>query len=53
LESIAKPGQILLSEAAYREIAKHIIVNELPPVTVKGKSLPAVVYELLGLKDNV
>jgi PAS domain S-box-containing protein len=53
LESIAKPGQILLSEAAYCEIAKHIIVNELPPVTVKGKSLPAVVYELLGLKDNV
>ena len=50
LESVAEPGQILLSKEAYRAIAEHIIANELPPVQVKGKSEPAVVYELIGLK---
>ena len=50
LESVAEPGQILLSKKAYRAIAEHIIANELPPVQVKGKSEPAVVYELIGLK---
>ncbi|MFH1636657.1 MAG: adenylate/guanylate cyclase domain-containing protein [Chloroflexota bacterium] len=50
LESIAEPGQILLSEAAYHDIAGHVIANELPPVKVKGKSEAAVVYELVGLR---
>ena len=50
LESIADPGQIILSKAAYEAIAKHIIVKEMPPVTVKGKAEAAVVYELIGLK---
>jgi PAS domain S-box-containing protein len=51
LESIAKPGQILLSKEAYHAISEHIIANELPAVQVKGKSEPAVVYELIGLKS--
>jgi len=49
LEAIAKPGQILLSEATYHAIAGHIIANKLPPVKVKGKAEAAVVYELVGL----
>ncbi|MBM3143485.1 MAG: PAS domain S-box protein [Chloroflexi bacterium] len=52
LESVARPGQILLSEAAYKAIAGHVIAKELPPVQVKGKSEPAVVYELLGLREK-
>ena len=51
LESIATPGQILLSEDVYRAIAKHIIVKELPPVQVKGKSESAIVYELQGIRE--
>jgi len=50
LESIAEPGQIILSQAAYAEIAEHVLVRELAPVKVKGKAKAAVVYELLGLK---
>ena len=51
LESIAAPGQILLSQESYAAIADHVIAKELPPVQVKGKSAPAVVYELQGLKS--
>jgi PAS domain S-box-containing protein len=50
LESIAEPGQIILSKAAYNAIAAYILVKELPPIKVKGKAEAAVVYELLGLK---
>ncbi len=50
LESIAAPGQILLSENAYRSIAPLVIAKKLPTLRVKGKSEPVVVYELKGLK---
>lgn len=50
LESIAEPGQIILSKAAYEAIAKHIIAKEMPPVKVKGKAEAAVVYELIEIK---
>ncbi len=50
LESIAAPGQILLSQAAYQTIAGQVLARALPPVQVKGRSEAAVVYELLGLK---
>ena len=50
LESIAHPGQILLSENAYQAISIHVHAKALPPVRVKGKSEPAVVYALMGLR---
>ncbi|MBT3389737.1 MAG: PAS domain-containing protein [Chloroflexi bacterium] len=50
LESIAEPGQILLSEMAYWTIARQVIADQLPPIKVKGKAEPAVVYALRGLK---
>jgi len=50
LESVAEPGQILLSVEAYQTIADYVIVKELSPVQVKGKAEPAVVYELQGLR---
>jgi PAS domain S-box-containing protein len=50
LESIANPGQIILSKIAYEAIADHVLIKEMPPVKVKGKAEAAVVYELLGLK---
>ncbi len=51
LESVAEPGQILLSESAYRAIAGQVIARQLPPVKVKGKAEPAVVYRLSGLQS--
>jgi PAS domain S-box-containing protein len=50
LESIADPGQIILSKSAYEAIAEHIVAKEMAPVKVKGKAEAAVVYELIGLK---
>jgi PAS domain S-box-containing protein len=50
LESIADPGQIILSKTAYEAISEQIVAKEMPPVKVKGKAEAAVVYELVGLK---
>jgi class 3 adenylate cyclase len=52
LESIADPGQILLSEEAYQAIADQVVARQLPPVRVKGKQHEIVVYELQGLKES-
>ena len=51
LESIARPGHILLSEAVYQAVAGQVVARRLAPVTVKGKSEPAVVYELMDLRE--
>src|SRR5262249_40818956 len=49
LESIAEPGRILLSEATYHEVAAHVTAPPRPPVQVKGRQQPVVVYDLTGL----
>ena len=43
-------GQILISEAAYKKVAKKIHANEVGPIQVKGKSKPVIVYEVVRLK---
>ena len=50
LESIATPGQILLSEETYRIVADQVIALPLPPQQMKGREQEVVVYELQGLK---
>ncbi len=50
LQENAEGGQILLSEAAYREVAPWVEVNSLGPLTVKGRAEPVLVYELLALR---
>jgi class 3 adenylate cyclase len=45
----AKPGQILISESTYLEVKKFVKVEELPPITVKGKSKPLQIYNVTGL----
>jgi len=50
LQEAAAPGQILLSDAVYQQVRKHIEVRPLPPVEVQGFSEPITVYELLGLE---
>lgn len=44
------PGQILISEAAYRQVRGQVQVQAIEPVTAKGKSEPVVVYEVVGIK---
>ena len=48
-ENSAK-NQILLSSEAYERVKKQIDAKRFTPLTVKGKTQPLVVYELLGLK---
>ena len=44
------PGQILISEDAYKYISKKVEVKEIEPVLAKGKSEPVKVYEVIRLK---
>src|SRR5262249_24111847 len=44
----AKPGQILVSLAAQRSVSAGFSFEELPPIRVKGKSEPAVIFALAG-----
>lgn len=49
ITSAAKGGQVLASERTFREIRNLVEARELPPITVKGKKDPLVVYEILGV----
>ena len=49
LESNAKPGQILVSEETYRQVADRVSAQCLGPITVKGKEEQVTVFEILGL----
>ena len=46
LESNAKPGQVLVSESVYREVAGRIPLESVGEISVKGKSQPIAVYQL-------
>jgi PAS domain S-box-containing protein len=52
LESIAGPGQILLSEPAYQAVSHLVIAEQLRPVKVKGRKQPVTPYAVTGLKDQ-
>ena len=48
----AKPGQILVSLAAQRSIGPGFVFEELPPIRVKGKSEPAVIFALTNIRQS-
>jgi adenylate cyclase len=50
IQENAAGGQILISESAYAQVADQIVAREVDPIMAKGKSLPVVVYEVMGLK---
>ncbi|MNH38662.1 Adenylate cyclase 1 [compost metagenome] len=50
LESNAKPGQIVMSEAVYAAVKDRVNVNSLGAIKVKGKEQSITVYELEGIK---
>jgi class 3 adenylate cyclase len=50
LQENAKGGQILISEAAYRHVDDFVEVIQLPPLQVKGRSTPEIVYEVVSLQ---
>jgi class 3 adenylate cyclase/predicted ATPase len=50
LESIARPGTVLISEATQRLIEPYVEVVPLGPTQVKGRSQPVHVFEVTGLR---
>jgi PAS domain S-box-containing protein len=45
-------NQILLTEAAYAQVAERVVARPLGPVTVKGKREPIEIFEIIGLKPD-
>ncbi len=50
LESNAKPGQIILSDAVYQAVKDRIKASSLGEIKVKGKEQGITIYELEGLR---
>jgi predicted ATPase/class 3 adenylate cyclase len=49
----ARPGQILVSLAARRSMGAGFELEELPPLRVKGKREPAIVFALTGEQQRL
>ncbi len=49
---LAGPDEVIISDFVYRKVADIAIVEELDPVTVKGKSAPIQTYRVKGLTQQ-
>ena len=52
LYNVAKGGEIIISETTYAECKDLVEVDELEPVSVKGKAKPIAIYNVKGLKKQ-
>jgi adenylate cyclase len=50
--SVAKAGEIILSENTMRRVAEHVDSIHLPAVKVKGKEQELQIYNVLGMKGE-
>lgn len=50
IQENSQKNQILISEEAYKLVKKYIYVDKMDALSVKGKSHPVKVYEVLGLR---
>jgi len=50
LESVAEPGQILISQATFDHAKQQIKANKLEPIKLKNISNPVQVYEVTSLR---
>jgi len=50
LYNVAKGGEIIISETTYAEVRALVDVEEMEPVSVKGKAAPLRIYKVLALK---
>jgi adenylate cyclase len=49
--SLAKPGEIVISDTTYRYVADRIDATELPAVKVKGVAAEQTIYRVNGLRS--
>jgi class 3 adenylate cyclase/tetratricopeptide (TPR) repeat protein len=52
LESLARPGTILISESTSRLVRGFFRLREIGPLTVKGKSEPVAAFEVIAGRDQ-
>jgi class 3 adenylate cyclase/tetratricopeptide (TPR) repeat protein len=52
LEQAAAPGEILIGDATFRLTRDAIEVEEVPPLSLKGKSEPVVAHRLLSVRGD-
>ena len=50
--SIAKAGEIIISENTFRAVRDHFEVVELPPTQVKGKAQALKIFNVIGDKHG-
>ena len=50
--SIAKQGEIILSESTMRRVADHVDAVTMAPVRLKGKENEQQVYNVVGMKGD-
>ena len=50
--SSAEPSQILISDSVRKNLAEAVMLEELPPIEVKGKSYPLVIFKVTGIRDD-
>jgi len=49
MESMARPGGILISESTYRLVSQYFTCKSLGTVPIKGKKAPQAIYEITGI----
>ncbi len=52
VESLAGRWQVFVAESTYEPAAEECLAVGLPPVMVKGKSIPVKVYSIRGIADG-
>lgn len=52
LVSLAKPGEIIISDLTYSRIADRIAAEPLPPVRVKGKAEEMQIFRVIGHRGH-
>jgi len=51
LQGIATPGEVLISDATFAQVADKIIAVQLEPTALKGKRIPVGVYRIDSLRE--
>ncbi len=52
LQSLAKPGEILISEETFTQVQGQVLVTACEPIQLKGKTTSCSVYRLDGLQQE-
>jgi adenylate cyclase len=52
LEGLSENGQILISDATYEQIREYVEVRQIGSMTVKGRTVPVMTYDVIGLIDQ-